>query len=526
MVVVEFDYNEFKEFFDEKKEKTIEILNRIGAPAEVDGETGKVFAEITPNRPDWYSVIGLARAVSAYKTGKTKKYEVEKTNMQIIVDKKVSKIRPYTAGAVVKGVRLTDRDVKDIVLLQEKLIATLGRWVKKFGLGVYPAEKITFPLYYTTLPPERIIYKPLNYPKEANAEEILREHPKGQAYGNIIKGSKEYPVYLDANKKIMALIPIVNSEETGKIDAGTHDIFVEVSGVDLNSINHALNILVCHLADLGGRICALDVVYANKKIATPNLAYREVKIMPSRIKKILGIEVKENEIKECLARMGYLVEKNKIYAPPYRADIIGEIDVIEDMAIAYGYENFEPTIPNFFSIGKKERRKEEIDNIMQRMGFVEVVTPILTNDEMLNEFGFEGIKVLNPKTKEYTTVRSSMLPSMMEVIIKNKMGGLPQKFYEVGRVVESNGEEKDFLCFSVVDKCDFSVVRGYLQVLFREIGKEFSLESVKNPFFENGYGMNIIVNNQVVGFGGKISQHMSQKNKLETPVFIFQVEIV
>lgn len=525
MVVVEFDYNEFKEFFGEEKEKTMEILNKIGAPVEVDSETGKVFAEITPNRPDWYSVLGLARAVQAYKTGKAKKYEVEKTNLQIIVDKKVSKIRPYTVGAVVKGLKLSERDVRDIVLLQEKLISTLGRWVKKFGLGVYPAEKIAFPLYYTTLPPKKIVYKPLNYPKEADAEEILREHPKGQAYGHIIKEHKEWPVYLDANKKIMALIPVVNSEETGKIDASTKDIFVEVTGIDLNSINQALNIIVCHLADLGGKIYSVDVVYPNKKIiTTPNLDYQEVKITPAKIKKVLGVEIKENEIKECLAKMGYLVEQNKVYIQPYRADIIGEIDIIEDVAIAYGYENFEPTIPDFFSVGKKDRKREELSSIMQRMGFVEVVTPILTDEEKLSEFGFKGIKILNPKTKEYTTIRSTLIPSMIEVLNKNKMAGLPQKFYEIGKVIE-NDKEKEMLCLAVVGNYEFAEVRGYLQTLFKEYGKEFKLNKKEYDFLDPNYSSQIIVDEQSIGFGGRLKDEIKNKFGFAGDVYIYVIEV-
>lgn len=522
MVVVEFDYNEFKEFFNE--EKTIEILNKIGAPAEVDNETGKIFVEITPNRPDWYSVIGLARAVKSYKTKKARKYEVEKTNLQIIVDKKVSKIRPYTVGAVVKGLKLNERDVRDIVLLQEKLISTLGRWVKKFGLGVYPAEKIAFPLYYTTLPPKDIVYKPLNYPKEADAEEILREHPKGQAYGHIIKNYKEWPVYLDANKKIMALIPVVNSEETGKIDTNTRDVFVEVTGVDLNSLNQALNIIVCHLADLGGKIYSVDVVYSNKKITTPNLAYKEVKITPTKIKKVLGVEIKENEIEECLAKMGYLVEQNKIYVQPYRADIIGEIDIIEDIAIAYGYENFEPTIPDFFSIGKKDRKREELSSITQRMGFVEVVTPILTNEEKLSEFGFKGIKILNPKTKEYTVIRSSLIPSMIEVLNKNKMAGLPQKFYEIGKVIE-NDKEKEMLCLAVVGNYEFAHIRGYLQIFFKEYGKEFKLIKKEYDFLEPNYSSQIIVNEQIIGFGGKLRDEIKNKFGFAGDVYIYIIEL-
>lgn len=526
MVVVDFDYNEFQDLFKEKKEKAVEILNAIGAPAEIDAATGKLFVEVTPNRPDWYSVVGLARAVSAYAKKNARRYDAKESDLKIVVDRKVAKIRPYTVGALIKNLKLSDRDVRDLVLLQEKLIFTLGRVVRRFGIGVYPADKLAFPLKYTTMKPDEIHYKPLNYPTEAGAREILEKHPKGQAYGHIISKEKEYPVYLDANGKIMALIPIVNSEETGRVDTTTKDIFVEVTGNDLAGINQALNIIVCHLADLGGEIYSVEVDYGNKKTRTPNMEYGGAEINKNKIKKILGIELSESEIKDCLVKMGYVVEKNSVCVQPYRADIISEIDIIEDVIIGYGYDRFEPSLPDFFSVGKRMKKKETIDGIMQRMGFLEVVTPLLTSGEKLREFGFEGIEILNPKTKEYTTARSSMLPSMMEVIVKNKMGGLPQKFYEVGRVIGLDGKEKDVLCFAIVDRIDFSAARGYLQVFFKEICGEFYLEKKKYLFFDNEYSVDVVSNNNVIGFGGKISEDIINKNKLGAPVFVFHIDVV
>lgn len=525
MVVVEFDYEEFKDIFKEPKEKVIEVLNKIGAPAEVDPETGKIFVEITPNRPDWYSVVGLARGVRAFERNETKKYKVKKGDYKVFVDKKTKKIRPYTACAVVKGLKLTDREIRDIVLLQEKLLFTLGRVVKRFGIGVYPLEKLNFPLYYTTMKPDEIIFHPLNYPTEANAKEILERHPKGQSYGGIIVKEKEYPVYLDANKKIMALIPIINSEETGKIDITTTGVFIEVTGVDKVSINQALNIIVCHLVDLGGEAYTVDVEYSDKKMTTPLLDYKEVKVNTKKVKKVLGIDIDTSEIKKALNKIGYYIDGEKILAQPYRVDIISDIDVIEDIAIAHGYENFEPTIPDFFYPGKKNNKKLEIDGCMSRMGFTEVITPILTNDDELSEFETIGMKVLNPKTKEYTTVRSTMFPSMLEVIEKNKMAGLPQMFYEVGIVVDGE-KEKNILCLAVVDKkVEFEKARGYLQVFFKERGWKFELKNKKYSFFEEPYSMDVFVDGKKIGRGGKLSKSIRERHKLNTEIFMYEIEV-
>ena len=164
MVVVDFEYEEFKNIFDMPKDKVIDGLTEMGAPAEINQETGKIYVELTPNRPDWYSMEGLARALRSYYKKENRKYEVKKSEYTVLVDDRVSEIRPYTACAVVKNMKLDDQKIRDMVLLQEKLLYTLGRKVKRFGIGIYPLEHIEFPVKYTTMKPEEIVYKPLNYP--------------------------------------------------------------------------------------------------------------------------------------------------------------------------------------------------------------------------------------------------------------------------------------------------------------------------------------------------------------------------
>ncbi|MFH1222602.1 MAG: phenylalanine--tRNA ligase subunit beta [Candidatus Micrarchaeota archaeon] len=525
MVVVEFEYSDFKELLGMPKDKVVEILSEIGAPAEVDPETGKIFAEITPNRPDWYSITGLARALHAYNKKEVKKYAAAKGDYRIVVDKTVAKIRPYTTAVVIKGLKLNDLKIRDIVVLQEKLIFTLGRIVKRFGIGIYPLDKIQFPLKYTTMKSSAIAYVPLNYTgKKTSAAEILEKHPKGIAYGYLIKGNKELPVYLDANNNILALIPIVNSEETGKVDESTKDVFIEVTGMDETSITQALNILTCHFLDLGGMAYTVTVEYEKEKKTGPALEYKKVNITEKEVEKILGVALKKEKINEMLGRMGYLVEKGQVYAPPYRTDIINNVDVIEDVAIVYGYNNFEPTTPNFFHPGKKNTRGRRLGDTMARLGFNEITTPILISKEKLAEFGQEGIDVLNPKTVEYTTIRSTALPALVEILVKNKMRGLPQSFYEVGTVVA--GKEKTVLVFALVDKSlDFSKARGVLQTLFRECGREFKLENAQLAYFEQPYAANLLHAGKQCGVFGKLAKKIADVYGLEYSIFLCQIDV-
>lgn len=527
MVVVDFEYEEFKNIFNMPKDKVIDGLTEIGAPAEISHETGKIYVELTPNRPDWYSMEGLARALRSYYKKENRKYEVKKSDYRVLVDDSVSEIRPYTACAVVKNMKLDDQKVRDMVLLQEKLLYTLGRKVKRFGIGIYPLEHIEFPVRYTTMKPDEIVYKPLNYPKEADAREILEKHPKGQDYGHIIEKFKRYPVFVDKNDRIMALIPIVNSAETGKVGVETRDVFIEVSGNDKAGINQALNIIVCSFSDINGEVYNVDVKYSKQTDSCPVLTYRKMNIDFKKASKILGVGIGRSKGFDMLKRMGYENNGKEVLIPPYRADILDEIDVIEDLAIVYGYNNFKPSLPDFFNPGNRIRRYDSIDEIFREMGFVEVSTFVLTNKEKLQKIGYSGKvkEILNPSSEEYTVVRPTLKVDMLDVFSTNKMRGLPQKFYEIGEVYE-DGKTKKKLCFGVSDKTlDFSGARSYLQTVFKELGWEYELKSKKDISMEEPYSASVIIDNRERGVFGKINSKISDIFGLKFPVFICEIEV-
>lgn len=527
MVVVDYDYEEFKQVLNIPKNKVVEGLTEIGAPTEVNSETGKIYTELTPNRPDWYSLEGLARALKSYYNKENRKYEVRKSDYKVKVDNSVSKIRPYTACAVVKNLKLNDQKIRDMVLLQEKLLYTLGRKVKRFGIGIYPLQHIEFPVKYTTMEPEKIVYKPLNYPREADALEILREHPKGQDYGHIIEKFDRFPVFIDNKERIMALIPIVNSAETGKVDLETTDVFIEVSGTDKTGINHALNIIVCSLADMGGEIYGVDVQYSDGTDACPNLEYKKMKIDFEKAGKILGITLEKGKAFELLKRMGYERDGDSVLVPPYRADILDEIDIIEDIAIVYGYNNFEPSLPDFFNPGKRIRRYDSLDSIFREMGFMEISTFVLTNKEKLGRIGCKSKvkEIINPSSQDYTVVRPTLIVDMVDVFSVNKMRGLPQKFFEIGEVYE-DGKTKKKLCFGVSNKnLDFSGARGYLQTVMKELEWKYSLKSKKNELMEQPYSAVVVLDRKERGVFGKINGKMLEEFGLNFPVFICELEI-
>ena len=169
---------------------TIADLSLFGTPLEslTDEE---VELEISANRPDLLSAYGFLRAFQAYKGKKTglKKYTVAHD----------------TVCAVVKNLSLTDATLKEMIQLQEKLALTLGRQRRKFGIGVYPLEKINFPARYEARKPADIEFIPLGFTKPMNAHQILQKHPMGKAYAHLLNGAERFPIFTDAKKQILSL---------------------------------------------------------------------------------------------------------------------------------------------------------------------------------------------------------------------------------------------------------------------------------------------------------------------------------
>ncbi|VVC04441.1 Phenylalanine--tRNA ligase beta subunit [Candidatus Bilamarchaeum dharawalense] len=525
MVVVEYTYEEMKKLVNLPRDQLISTLSELGAPSEYEPETKKIITELTPNRPDWYSMEGLARALRSYYGEKISEYKTKKSDYVVVVDPSVASVRPYTVCAVVKKLSFDDQKIRDMVLLQEKLLATLGRKVKKFGLGIYPLHGIKFPINYTTKKPEEIAYRPLGHETVMTAEEIIKKHKKGQQYGYLLQGKARYPIFTDSNGKIMALIPIVNSAETGKVDEDTREVFIEVSGSDLHMCKVALNILVCTFADMGGEIYEVRMEYQKEKFVTPNLVPQKIKINLVEINRILGVVFTEKQITQFLKKMGYGYEHGVVSIPPFRADIMGQIDIVEDIAIAHGYNNFKPTMPNFFTSGNRIRKYDSIDEIMKGMGFLELKTFTLTNKEKLHYVGSEEtvVEITNPNTVDFTIVRPNLMVSFLDVLVVNKMKGLPQKFYEIGEVHRKKTTKK--LVFGVVDKkLDFSEVRGYLQTLASECGFEFKLNKKPNKVFESELSCVILVKNKEIGVFGKIKKEILSGLGLENEVYVCELE--
>src|SRR3989338_10630660 len=190
----------------------------------------EIEIEVYPNRPDLLCLHGFLRSFKNFAGDKPeiRKYRIKKDkDFRVVVDSSVNSVRPYTACAVVKGIKFDDNKLLEIIEMQEKLHSTIGRNRKKVALGIYPLDKIKFPVKHYYLSPNDIKFIPLGESKEMSGMDILKRHPKGREYGHLIEGFSKYPIFSDAENVIMSMPPIKNSSGICEVSENTKDIFIE-----------------------------------------------------------------------------------------------------------------------------------------------------------------------------------------------------------------------------------------------------------------------------------------------------------
>ena len=511
-------------------EKLKDRISMLGTDLErIEGN--EIIVEVFPNRPDMLSEQGFARAFSSFigvKKG-LREYKTKKSSYKLIIDNSVKDIRPYTACAVVKNLKFDDEKIKQVIQIQEKLHVSYGRNRKKCAIGIYPLEKIKFPIYYKALEPEKIKFIPLESNREMNGYEIIEKHPTGKEYGHLLKDKNKFPIFVDANNKILSMPPIINSHETGKITNETKEVFIEVSGFDYETLNKCLNIIVCAFADIKGEIYEIELNYNGKKITSPNLKPESISIDINYTNKILGLSLNEKEIKNYLERMGYDYKNKAVLIPAYRTDIMHQIDLVEDIAIAYGYENFKEEIPNVSTIAEENKFeifKKKIKDILVGFNYLECNSYNLISEDVLKKMNFnkDKTKVSNPVNADYNTLRNWMIPSLMKILSENKHYEYPQSIFETGTVF-ANKETESLGLLNCHSNANFTEVKKILDYLFNALSLSYNLNDVKHGSFIEGRTGEIICNGKKLGYIGEINPRVITNFNLEMPVSGFEINL-
>ncbi len=541
MPVINFGYRDLCSLIGEEvpRERLLERIPMIGADMhDTEGEVEEMSVEFFPDRPDLYSVEGLARGMRAFldiEPGMME-YEVEDTDIDVYIDDSVKDVRPIFLCAAVFDVDIDDAMLRSIMEMQEKLHITIGRKRSKLAIGIHDLDKVTPPFTYKAVDPHSIRFVPLAKTEEWDLEEILEKHEKGVGYRHLVEKYDRYPVITDANGDVLSFPPIINGALT-TVTTETHNLFIDVTGYDEKMVKGALDIICTSLAERGGSIGSVVMHADGKEWRSPDLSSTSWSISASECSKFLGADLTPEDTVEALRRMGLdaMADGDTVYVevPSTRLDIMHKVDLFEDVATGYGFERFgvkKHTLSQTTG-GLKPTTlvSDSVRDVMVGLGFTEVTT--LTLSSQRDEFVMSGlpekdvVRVLNPITEDHTCLRAYLIPSLLRILLRNKRRDLPQMIFEVGDVIEDTKRRTHAAAAVMASKTSFTSIKSYTESLLRELRAEYEIRASDIATFIPGRGAEVVVDGETVGYFGEVSPEVLANFEINHPVMAFEIDL-
>ena len=532
-------------------EKIKEILVDLGM--DLKGETKEtdpeLKIEITAEKMDLISTCGIARAIKFYDSieNKIPQYEIKKSNLTLIVEESVENIRPKTVAAILKNVPMNKDFLDEIIKIQEKMHDSFGRNRKKAAIGIYPLEKIKFPIFYKAKKPEDILFQPLESSTQMNGIEILTNHETGKKFSHLLKDLNKYPIFIDSNNSILSMPPIINSHNTGRVDLEHKDLFIECSGHNLNHLDNILKVLVSTFIDMGAEAQSICVEYPNNQIYELNLEPQEFEINYNYVNKLIGTNLTKEEIIKLLPKVLFELKEIKedkliLNIPCFKTDIFNDCDIADDIARAYGYNNIIPKFPNVTSIGEEldfSNFKNNITNTLISLGFIELYTYMLcsSKDQFENflreEEKEEFLKINDSANEGINMLRTLILPENLKSLNINRKNKYPQKVFENGftlqvdKTQETGAINQSNLAISIADpKANFTQIKEIFDTINTLYELDLKLEESEHKFLILGRQANILnKNKQIIGFIGELHPQVLENFGIIVPICSIEMNL-
>lgn len=511
--------------------------------------------EITPNRPDCLSIVGMAREIAASFDKKLNPINVK--NLKEIENKSLLNITIHSddckrySASIVKDVTIKEsarkvqnyllnsgiRPVNNIVDLTNFLMLELGQPLHAFDLD--------------KLEGNISIRNAFEGEKVVTLDDVERTL------------SSEDMLICDDVKPIAiaGVMGLKNSE----IDENTKNIFIESAYFTKKAIKstskrlglkseasiryekgltseHTMNVLSRFLYLLEKNIeCKIDSVFDvnNEKTVTKIIEFN-----PNLVKKLLGVEIKNSEIINYLnlLEINTEIENNTIICtiPYFRTDLVIQEDIVEEIGRLHGFCNLNPTpilAPN--TIGRKSKKRileDKIKNILLNLGLYEITTYSFIGGSIIKKSKMNTqntVKILNPLGEEFSIMRKSLIPNIIEVLSKNlNYKNEDLLVYELGNTFHTveNYEvplEKKRLVIGSYGKYDFYYIKDVIINLFNVLNIK-NIEFIKNnciDYFHPGVCADILANGEKVGEIGQISYDVCKNFSIKKNIFVCEIDI-
>lgn len=485
----------FEEFDELCFEFGLEAENAEEEEGQGEGQ-GDIFKiEVPANRYDLLCIEGISRALLVFlerlKAPRYKSIEPKSgARQQLKILPSTAQVRPHAVAAVLRNITFTEERYKSFIDLQDKLHQNICRKRSLVAIGTHDLDTIEGPFIYDAKPPADIKFKALNQTQEYTAMELMKLYSGDshlKPYLPIIQDKPVYPVIYDKHGVVLSMPPIINGEHT-KITLDTKNVFIECTATDLTKAKIVLDTVVTMFS----QYCAEPFVVEQAEVIKPDgssviypeLSYRHEVVNVEDINKKVGIDISGEEMARLLTKMYLESEvlddgKNlRVEVPPTRADVLHGCDILEDVAIAYGFNNLNWTIPNTSTISNQFPLNKLTDLMRQEVaasGFTEVLTfALCSRDDIADKLRQDiktrqAVHIANPKTLEFQVARTTLLPGLLKTLYHNKNMPLPLKLFEISDVIfkddskDVGARNERHLCAVNYNKTSgFEVIHGLL----------------------------------------------------------------
>ncbi|XP_041120220.1 phenylalanine--tRNA ligase beta subunit-like isoform X3 [Polyodon spathula] len=445
-----------------------DIISKEQGDVKAEGASDVILykIDVPANRYDLLCLEGLVRGLQVFKERTEapryeRVYPVDGEPQRLIITEETALVRPHAVAAVLRNITFTKDRYESFIELQEKLHQNVCRKRTLVAIGTHDLDTISGPFTFTAKPPADIKFKPLNQSKEYTAPELMNLYKTDshlRHFLHIIEDKPVYPIIYDSNGIVLSMPPIINGDHS-KISLNTKSVFIECTATDVTKAKIVLDMVVTMFSEYCDKpftVEAAEVVYPDGKIFIyPELPYRKETLTSDFINKKVGFNETPESIAKLLTRM-YLKSEVigeggdiEVEIPPTRSDIIHACDIVEDAAMAYGFNNLRRTMPRTYTVANQfplNKLTELLRHDLAAAGFTEALTFALSaflqcsREDIADKLNKDisstkAAHIANPKTAEFQVARTTLLAGLLKTVAANRKMPLPLKLFEISDVV-------------------------------------------------------------------------------------------
>uniref|UniRef100_A0A8D0DCH0 Phenylalanine--tRNA ligase beta subunit n=1 Tax=Sander lucioperca TaxID=283035 RepID=A0A8D0DCH0_SANLU len=515
-----------------------EIISREQGDSKASGASDVILykIDVPANRYDLLCLEGLVRGLQVFKNKlEAPRYRrvspVSGEPQKLFITKETAAVRPHAVAAVLRNITFTQERYDSFIELQDKLHQNICRKRSLVAIGTHDLDTISGPFTYTAKPPGDISFKPLNQTKEYTATQLMSLYKTDshlKHYLHIIEDKPVYPIIYDSNGVVLSMPPIINGDHS-KITLKTKNVFVECTATDLTKVL------------LRGE---------PNMLSSCSLVFSSIVHSLSRKSHICESTEKIAQLltKMCLRSQATGVgDEIEVEIPPTRSDVIHACDIMEDAAMAYGFNNVPHTTPRTYTVANQfplNKLTELLRQDLAAAGFTEALNFALCSEEdVADKLGKKisetrAVHISNPKTAEFQVARTTLLPGLLKTIASNRKMPLPLKLFEISDVVLKD-ETKDVgarnsrrFCAVYYNKSPgFEVIHGLLDRTMELLEVKsarvdgYHIQAAEDSTFFPGRCAEIFARGKSVGRLGVLHPDVINRFELTMPCSALEMDI-